>query len=185
MTLGNLLARLVPALDKSGMPYMVTGSVASSAYGLPRSTADLDVVIAPDENQLVLFIRQFPGTSYYADEQQALSALARRSQFNLIDFATGWKVDFIIAQDSAYSRSALSRRMRLQIEGTTVYVAAPEDVLIAKLQWAKLSDSKRQIQDAVGILATQRDRLDLPYIEHWVNELLLNDQWHAIRRAEA
>ena len=81
-------------------------------------------------------MREFPSSQYYADERHALQALANRSQFNVIDFATGWKVDFIIAQDSEYSRSALARRVKIEIEGTVVTISAPEDVVIAKLRWA-------------------------------------------------
>ena len=161
---------------------MLTGSVASSAHGIPRSTRDLDIVIAPTRVQLLALMQAFPPDRYYADEQQALQALANRSQFNVIDFVTGWKTDFIIAQDSPYGRSALARRMLIDIGGTAVYVAAPEDVLIAKLQWTKLGESDRQLQDAAGIVTTQGSKLDISYIENWVRELQLEKQWYAVGR---
>ena len=59
--------------------------------------------------------------------------------------------------------------------------ATPEDVLIAKLEWAKLGESERQIRDSAGILRVQRAQLDIAYIEHWVRELGLDDEW---RRAQ-
>ncbi len=111
---------------------MLTGSVASSAHGKPRSTRDIDIVIAPNSEQLRELIQQFPGSAYYADEQQALQALAHRSQFNVIDSATGWKVDFIIAKTSEYARTALSRRKKLIIGDTLLSVASPEDVIVPK-----------------------------------------------------
>ena len=160
---------------------MLTGSVASSAHGMPRSTHDLDIVIAPTREQLLALIEEFPDDRYYADEQQALEALANRSQFNIIDFATGWKTDFIIAQDSEYGRSALSRRILIDLTGTAIYIATPEDVLIAKLQWAKRGKSDRQLEDAAGIIHTQGSNLDLSYIERWVRELHLSEQWQAVR----
>jgi hypothetical protein len=182
VTLEELLSRLAPALQRVQVPYMVTGSVASSAHGIPRSTRDLDIVIAPTRAQLLALMKEFPRDRYYADEQQALQALASRGQFNVIDFATGWKTDFIIAQDSAYGRSALGRRMLIDVGGTTVSVAAPEDVIIAKLEWAKLGKSDRQLQDAAGIVSTQGGKLDLTYIERWVRELHLEQEWQAVGR---
>jgi hypothetical protein len=182
VTLEALLSRLVPALDRAQVPYMLTGSVASSAHGAPRSTRDLDIVIAPTEAQLVALLREFPQDLYYADHAQALQAFARKTQFNVIEFATGWKVDFIIAEDSPYGRSALNRRMLIEIAGASVYVASPEDVLIAKLKWAKLGESERQLQDAAGIVTTQAEKLDVAYIEHWVAELHLTKQWEAVRQ---
>ncbi|HJW98668.1 MAG TPA: hypothetical protein VJ453_00815 [Terriglobales bacterium] len=177
MTLEALLSRLSPILERAQVPYMLTGSVASSAHGTPRSTRDVDIVIAPTREQLQSLMQQFPASRYYADEQQALQALENRSQFNVIDFASGWKVDFIIAEDSEYGRTALARRRVIDIAGNALYVASAEDVIIAKMQWAKLGGSDRQLQDAAGILSTQGSNLDVAYIERWVRELRLEDHW--------
>ena len=181
MSFDDLLSRLTTALKSAEVPYMVTGSVASSAHGNPRSTRDLDIVVAPTSTQLRSLMQQFPSSVYYADEQQAMQALANRSQFNIIDHATGWKVDFIIAEDSEYGRTALERRKPVEISGPFVYVASAEDVVIAKLHWAKLGRSERQIQDAAGILEVQGDSLDIGYIERWADELELREQWQAAR----
>ena len=183
MTLQELLSQVVPALERACVSYMLTGSVASSAHGMPRSTRDLDIVIAPTRSQLLALIQQFPTTRYYADKEQALQALASNSQFNVIDSITGWKVDFIIADDSEYGRTAITRRLLIDIAGNAVYVASAEDVLIAKLRWAKLGGSERQLQDAAGILSTQGDNLEVAYVDHWVRELGLEVQWEAARKS--
>lgn len=183
MRLEEILSLLVPVLEHAQVPYMLTGSVASSAHGMPRSTRDIDIVVDPTREQLQLLMREFPSDRYYADEQQALQAFSKRSQFNVIDSDTGWKVDFIVAQDSAYGRAAFARRMQVEISGVTVYVASPEDVVISKLQWAKQGASDRQLQDAKGILDVQGDKFDFAYIKRWVRELRLEEQWQVIRRA--
>ena len=162
---------------------MLTGSVASSAHGKPRSTRDIDIVIAPTVEQLRLLIRQFPDTEYYADEQQALQALENSSLFNVIDFSTGWKVDFIVANRTEFAREAFSRRKRLDIAGNRVYVSSSEDVVISKMEWAKLTGgSDRQLQDAADILVGQSGRLDVAYVEHWVSELGLEKEWSQVQK---
>jgi hypothetical protein len=181
VTLEDLLSRLIPIIESVRVPYMLTGSVASSAHGTPRSTRDLDIVIAPTRPQLLALMQQFPSSDYYADEQQALQALTQRSQFNIIDHSTGWKVDFIIAEDSEYGRTALARRKAIDIAGKITFVASAEDVLIAKLRWAKISGSERQLQDAAGIIGTQSDNLDAAYVESWVRKLGLDKEWDAVR----
>lgn len=162
---------------------MLTGSVASSAHGAPRSTRDLDIVIAAGRNEVLSLLAHFPSSEYYADEQQALEALANKSQFNVIDFTTGWKVDFIFAGDSEYGRAAMARRRAMNIAGCTLDVASAEDIVISKLQWAKLSSSERQLHDAAGVVKTQGEKLNLEYIERWVKQLSLDDQWKSVRES--
>jgi hypothetical protein len=163
---------------------MVTGSVASSAHGKPRSTRDIDIVIAPNPQQLRELIEQFPSTEYYADEQQALDALTNKSQFNVIDFSNGWKIDFIIAKTSEYARTALSRRKKLEIGGALMLVASPEDVILSKMEWVRLSGgSDRQMLDAADIVRNQGHVLDRLYVEHWANKLGLQQEWKQVLEA--
>jgi hypothetical protein len=56
-------------------------------------------------------------------------------------------------------------------------------VLIAKLEWARLGESERQIRDASGVIEIQGTHLDIAYIEHWIAALNLDRQWEAARRA--
>jgi hypothetical protein len=161
---------------------MLTGSYASSLHGQPRATQDIDIVIAPSRAQLLALLQKLPDTEYYVSEDAALEALSHQSQFNVIDFATGWKVDFIIMKARDFSREEFSRRTILEVENVPLSVASAEDVLIAKLEWAKLGASERQIEDAAGILRLQGDRLDRGYVEKWVEQLGLEAQWAAARR---
>lgn len=128
-------------------------------------------------------IRALPPTEYYADERAALEALQQKSQFNVIDLATGWKIDFICRRSRPFSRIEFERRIRAQLEGLPLFVATAEDVILAKLEWAKLGGSARQIEDVTGLLAVRGVDLDLGYLERWVTELDLSAQWAAASRA--
>jgi hypothetical protein len=172
-----LFDRLRDMLESSGMPYMLTGSYASAVHGTPRATQDIDIVIGPSQTQLMSLLQQLPETSYYVSHEAALDALARRGQFNVIDFATGWKVDFIIVKAREFSREELKRRRVIELDGVPLYVASAEDLLIAKLEWAKLGASARQLEDAAGIVRMQAEQLDRTYVERWVAELGLDQQW--------
>lgn len=96
MTVRDLFARVGAALDTVGIPYMVVGSFASSAHGIPRATRDIDIVIAPTKEQLPLLIERFPSSHYHAVLEEALFAFEHRSLFNVTDYSTGWRIDFII-----------------------------------------------------------------------------------------
>jgi hypothetical protein len=181
----EFLRRVCAALDLNKIPYMVTGSVASSLHGIPRSTNDLDVVIAPDRDQLFALIHTFKRLGYYVNREDAERALQNRDQFNVVDFANTWKVDLIVRKERPFSESEFVRRERIDIGDFSFVIAKPEDVLIAKLEWMKMSPSERQLQDAAGILTVQREHLDWPYIERWVADLQVQEQLEAARRAAA
>ena len=177
MSADDFLARVITALEHADVPYMLTGSYASAAYGTPRSTNDVDIVIAPSPEELRRLLLEFPDDRYYADEEDAFQSFAAQSQFNVIDFATSWKADLIFRKDREFSRTEFARRRLHSIGGRTVYLVSPEDILIAKLEWAKLGESERQIEDVAGVIRRQGTALDRVYVERWVAEMELDRQW--------
>jgi hypothetical protein len=182
MTAADLFGRMVARLEEGGIPYMLTGSFASAYHGRPRATQDIDFVIAPSADQLRALIHTLPPTEYYVDEAAALEAHRQETQFNVIDLATGWKIDFICRKSRPFSRTEFDRRVRADLEGLTMYVATAEDVLLAKLEWAKLGGSQRQIDDVAGLLEVRGSELDLAYIQRWVATLGLTAEWTAAQR---
>jgi len=156
---------------------MLSGSFASAHYGAPRSTQDIDLVIEATSAQLRAFVEGLSGNEYYADLDSALEAHKRQSMFNVIDLATGWKIDLIIRKSRAFSQEEFRRRQRVSLHEVPLFVASAEDVIISKLEWAKLGQSRRQIEDAAAILRVRGDALDQPYLEKWIAELGLVDEW--------
>jgi hypothetical protein len=183
VTTGDLLGRVLGALDQAGIPCMLTGSFASSYHGAPRATQDIDLVIAPTKEQLRSFVRLLPQDEFYVDERAALEALRLEGQFNLVDFRTGWKVDFIIRKSRPFSSEEFGRRTLVEMEGADVPIASPEDVLIAKMEWARMGQSARQIEDAAKMLRVRAQQLDWEYLEHWVGNLKLEEQWAAVQQS--
>lgn len=179
---GGLLRTIVAALEAAGIPHMVVGSFASTAHGEPRTTRDLDLVIDPNLDQLNELVGAFDPEHFYVDPDVACDALRRRSMFNVIEIATGWKLDLVIRKARPFSIEEMQRRMITKILGMDVPTATAEDTIIAKLEWAKLGASDRQIEDVVGILRVRGADLDLDYIERWVTELGLAEPW---QRAQA
>jgi len=177
----EVLENLRGALEEADVAYMVTGSFASSVHGVPRATQDIDVIIEPTRDQLVALMSKFGEPVYEADQEDALDALRRRSMFSVIDRRGIWKIDFIVRKDRPFSKREFGRRTKIDILGISLYAATAEDILLAKLEWAKLGESERQIRDAAGIISIQGQKLDVDYVERWVAALDIEDQWRSAR----
>ena len=115
MSVGDLLGRIVAQLDSAAIPHMVAGSFASTYHGVPRATQDIDIVIEPTPSTLDAFLDSLPETDYYFDRVAARDALHTRSQFNVIDLATGWKVDLVIRKTRPFSVEEFGRRMPAEL----------------------------------------------------------------------
>ena len=179
MTFAALLAEVVARLDAAEVPFMVTGSLASSYHGEPRATLDVDIVIDPSSEGLARLLDGLHGADFYVDSDAARRALDERSQFNAIG-PDALKVDFIIRKDRPFSFEEFGRRQAADLLGTPGFVVSAEDLVLAKLEWAAASDSERQIRDAAAIVAID-DALDEGYISRWADVLGVSSAWSEIR----
>jgi hypothetical protein len=106
----------------------------------------------------------------------------RQSLFNVIDQATGWKIDLIIRKSRAYSQEELERRQRVNLHGVSLFMTTAEDAVISKLEWAKLGQSRRQIEDAAAILRARWGALDHSYLTKWIDVLDMRKEWDDARQ---
>ena len=182
MSNAEAFRRIAGALDAANISYMLVGSFASSHYGELRSTYDIDVVVAATPEQLRTFINLLPIEEYYRDLEGAIEAYNNNSMFNILDMVTGFKIDLIFLKPGAFSQDAFRRRQLEVIEGNPLFVSTPEDVIIAKLEWAKMGQSTRQIGDVAGLLRKRWRSLDHSYLGKWIAELVLAAQWEEAKQ---
>jgi hypothetical protein len=130
--IGEFLRRVSAALETAEIPYMLTGSLASSMYGVPRSTNDIDIIVAPSPAQLRKFVEICRRFKYHVGEDAA-SAVARGDQFNVVDFPSGWKADLIVRREREFSVVEFERRETHEVGGLRLTIATPEDVILASL----------------------------------------------------
>src|SRR5215813_12358810 len=109
MTEASVLQIVTKALEHAAIPYMITGSFASNFYGIPRTTRDIDIVIAASPEQLKDLIQQLQDKNYYAQIEDALDALRHHSMFNAIEPSMVWKIDFIMRTPGTFSQEAFRR----------------------------------------------------------------------------
>lgn len=175
------LGRVIAALGVAGIPSMLTGSLAAAVHGHPRATQDIDLVVEATAQQLRALATSLEGEDVFFDLDHAIDACARHSMTNLLDNQTGWKVDLIFRKARPFSESEFGRRVLTTVDGLPLHVASPEDLILAKLEWAKLGESMRQVEDVAHLLKSQSS-LDIAYMNRWIDELGVRRQWDEARR---
>jgi hypothetical protein len=166
-------------LERLGVPYAVGGSFASSLHGVMRSTLDVDIVTDMRLEHIPPLVAAL-SKEFYADDEMMRSAIEHHSSFNLIHYETAFKVDIFIRKPRAFDQMQLERRRTTVIATDpeeSVYVASPEDTILAKLEWYRMGGefSDRQWRDILGVLKTRAGELDLVYLRKWANELKVTD----------
>jgi hypothetical protein len=166
----ELLETTIKSLEKGDIPYMLTGSLVSSFQGNPRSTHDIDIIISIKMDDIPCIIEAFNSRRFYINRTSVKEAI--NSQFNVLDTEEGDKIDFWILTESNFDKSRFSRRQKIELFGFNAYITAPEDTIVQKLLWSKLSGgSKKQYEDALSIFELQCGNLDIEYMDYWSKEL--------------
>jgi hypothetical protein len=166
-------------LEKLGIPYLIGGSLASTLYGMVRTTQGSDIVADMRPEHVQPFVTSLQD-EFFMDEEMIVESIRRNSSFNLIHRASMFKVDVFIPSQDPFHRSQLARAQK-QIFSTHPEVSArfssAEDIILSKLEWYRRGGevSERQWRDVLGVLKIQAGRLDLDYLREWARELKVSD----------
>lgn len=179
MSVAALLDDVVDALTSAGIPFMLTGSFAAAIHGAARATMDIDLVIDPDPRALEVFVTRMLHAGRYASPEAAREALDARTMFNVVDPESGWKIDLIVRKERPFSRSEFGRRTELMLGSVRLPVATVEDLVLAKLEWARMGGSTRQIEDVRALVHLAGAEFDLDYVRQWMEALGVGAQWRA------
>jgi len=168
----NTLQDCIRRFEELDIAYMLTGSMALVHYAMPRMTADIDIVINIDSAEVEKIIKAFE-PDYYVPHETARQAVFKRSMFNLLHQKSLIKVDCIVGKNDEYQKLAFSRRAKVNYTGEfEVWIINREDLILSKLNWAKMNNSEMQLRDAANVL---RNGYDEDYVEKWAQRIGVDD----------
>ena len=182
----EFLKQIAQRLTAARIDYMMTGSMAMAIYASPRMTRDVDVVVNVTEADVDPLVRSF-GADCYIDRDAVADAVKTHGMFNVIHNQWIIKADFIVRKVSPYRRLEFERRREIDVDGTSVFVVAPEDLILSKLLWAQETGSELQRRDVHEMMVSGTD-LDWQYLHTWSTQLgverLLREQMENERTTE-
>jgi hypothetical protein len=177
----DLLKFTIQVLERLNVPYAIVGSFASGVWGESRFTQDIDILVDLRPNDVPLLCAAFPDAEFYVSQSAANEAVVRHGQFNVINPASGNRIDFMIAGNSPWVRAQLERRKRISFfpdqDGS---VAAAEDVILGKLVYYHEGGSDKHLRDIAGILKFSGDQVDRDYVSRFAAQLGVADIWQSV-----
>jgi hypothetical protein len=171
--------KVTGVLEKLGIPYLIGGSLASTIYGMVRTTQDVDIIAEMRLDHIQPFVT-FLQNDFYTDEEMIAESIRHNSSFNIIHRETMFKVDVFIPRQRPFHQSQFARAQKQVIAvepEVSAYFSSAEDTILAKLEWYHMGGevSERQWRDVLGILKMRTGALDLDYLRKWAKELKVSD----------
>lgn len=177
----DVVRYLLDLLEHMKLSYAVVGSYASSFWGEPRYTHDVDVVVDLPVDRVTEFCDWFPPDEWYISENAVQDAVNRRHQFNVIHTKTSHKIDVMVVRDDEWSRQQLLRRqLILLLPDREGFAAHPEDVILGKLRYFQEGGSDKHLRDICAMLQTNGDAIDCDNIARWAEKLGVMAAWVAV-----
>ena len=177
----ELLAYLCEHLLRTKIPYFITGSQATIAFGEPRFTNDIDVVIDLNLTNLVAFCEGFPDEEFYLSLGAAREAVETCGMFSIIHPTSGLKIDVVVPQPSSFDQLRLERAVQLPLStGGFAIFSSPEDIVVKKMEWHHMGGGERHLRDIEGVLRVQGESLDRAYITTQCEKLGVSTIWQSL-----
>ena len=183
----DFVLMVLDALEKSDIPYMIGGAVAAWAWGEPRATRDLDLVIQIPERAVDKLSQELEKRDMYLPAEIIRERLKDRREdvpINAIHGASGFKADlYILREGDAFREEAFQRRVLVNLGPGLgeVYLHTPEDLIIYKLLYYSVSEQTKHLHDITSIVQTMGDQLDMVYIDKWLAAKERQDLWKSIQ----
>jgi hypothetical protein len=179
----ELFLLFVSPLNRAGIRYVVSGSVAAIFYGEPRLTHDVDFVVFLNPNDIQRLVEVFPANDFYLPPVETMLAETAREQnghFNLIHRDTGFKADLYPTGKDELNAWAFRGKRAVEFEGERVMLASPEYVIVRKLEYYREGHAEKHLRDIRAMLAVSGEQLDRPALNEWIQRRGLQSEWQQV-----
>ena len=174
------IARILhPIFGSLDIPYYITGGVCAIAYGDPRTTRDLNIVVEVERSQIMPLVTRLEAEGFYCPPGAVSDIQSGRARtLSVTHMQLVLDADIVLNANTEFDRSKMERRRLEAIglnEAEQFWLASPEDVILAKLLWGRQSQSEKQWRDVLGVLKVQGESLDFAYLTEWATRLDLTE----------
>jgi hypothetical protein len=180
----NLFLIFIKPLNAMGIPYVVTGSVASILYGEPRMTHDIDLIVEIQDRQIPRFFQAFPEAAFYVPPQDIIrieNSREERGHINLIHHKTGFKADIYFVGQDELCIWAIENALTLQYHNCSLKIAPPEYVILRKLEYYREGQVQKHLIDIRNIMIHSEDKINFQWLSEKIKHLALDNEWQTVK----
>jgi hypothetical protein len=179
----DFISQVITALENAGIEYMIGGAVAVWAWGEPRSTLDLDLVVNIPLEAIGRLSKELEKKAMLVPAEIILDTILEDRAdlpINAIHMVSGYKADlYPLREGDELRMSAFERRQIIDLGEPIgeVYLHSPEDLIIYKLWYYSISQQTKHTRDITSIVMSLGADLDFEYIDGWVKKKGLTSLW--------
>ena len=183
LDIASFLKLVIEALEAAKVEYLIGGAIAEWAWGEPRATQDLDLVVKIPIKAINKLSKELKKRGMLIPAEIIFdSILEDRADIpiNAIHMYSGLKADlYPVREGDELRQSAFQRREKVDYGPPIrkVYIHSPEDLILYKLMYFGLSQQSKHSRDIAAILKSKKNELDVDYIEQWAAQLGLSSLW--------
>lgn len=169
----DILILISDLLTELKIPYLLTGSFASSLHGFPRATHDIDFAIEINPSDFPKLKKSLKKLEkeFIIDFEFVKESINKRRQFEIYHAESSIKVDFWPMKKSEFNNERIKRARQEEIFGKKIWLISPEDLILTKLIFCKEIMNDKHIRDCIGIVQIQGNNLDRSYLSLWARKL--------------
>lgn len=183
MKLPELAHVVLDAIEEVGLNFMMVGAIAAGAYGVPRATRDLDLVVEFDQADCL---------SEFLAKLNPILEFDQQAVFDTMTWGTRHVgrtrsspplgVELFELYDDPFVQSEFQRRQQLHLPhlNRATWIPTAEDVVIQKLRWGRTKD-RDDVRDILGVQGLAA--LDMSYVMKWCEEHATTDRLNEVLKA--
>ncbi len=183
MTGDEAVVEIVRILETLQIPYMLSGSLATNLYGVPRATEDADFVLQLEGGNRMRELAQRLPPQLYVEQQATFETITASQKYVCRLRGSKFQIELFRLTSDTYDQQRFSQRYRLETSYGAIWVPTVEDVVVNKLLWIQRANRVKDTDDVRNVIGVQQQHLDWDYVHHWCDQHGTRELLDAIRQS--